>query len=301
MQNILITGANGLIGRRLSEDLQQSGYHVRWLIRKKDPRFTFPQFLWDPARGEIDCDAFDQLDAIIQLAGHPIASGLWTSSRKKQIVDSRLNSIQTLLKCLTHKKLHIPHIVQASATGFYGDQPGKILTEDSANPPKGFLSEDCHKWEAEALSLQSVCNKLTIVRTGLFLDHRGGIWPKLLLTKPIHFLSYPTPGLQMLSWIHYQDYQNAMRFVLEKGLVGPVNFTAPESNSVKNMIETVARLEKLSVIPGPPSWLLRLFLGEMSSLILDSQQVIPQKLLQAGFLFNYPNAQTAASDLIKSK
>lgn len=301
MQNILITGANGLIGRRLSEDLQQSGYHVRWLIRKKDPRFSYPQFIWNPDRLEMDNAAFYHLDAIIQLAGHPIASGLWTKSIKKQIVDSRLNSIRTLLKFLTHKKLHIPQIVQASAVGFYGDQPGKILTEDSANPPKGFLSEVCHKWEAEALSLQSVCKKLTIVRTGLFLDHQGGIWPKLLLTRPLHFLSYPASGHQMLSWIHYKDYQAAIRFVLEKGLVGPVNFTAPESNSVKNMIETVAGLEKLPVIPGPPAWLLRLFLGEMSSLILDSQQVIPQKLLQAGFLFNYPNAPSAVSDLIKRK
>lgn len=301
MQNILITGANGLIGRRLSEDLQQSGYQVRWLIRKRNPWISYQQFLWNPDRLEMDMAAFDHLDAIIQLAGHPIASGLWTSSRKKRILHSRLNSIQTLIKCLSQKQQRIPHIVQASAIGVYGHQPGQALTENSPTLTTGFLSEVSHKWESEAQSLHSVCQKLTIVRTGLFLDHKGGIWPKLLLTRPLHFLSYPAPGHQMLSWIHYKDYQAAIRFVLEKGLVGPVNFTAPESNSVKNMIETVAGLEKLPVIPGPPAWLLRLFLGEMSSLILDSQQVIPQKLLQAGFLFNYPNAPSAVSDLIKRK
>lgn len=300
MANILIAGANGLIGKEVSAFLHKQGHSIRWLVRHKSAEVAYPQFIWDPQHHQIDLDAFKSVEVIVNFSGSPIGSGRWTARRKREILDSRLQSIRLLSEAMTRSGIRVHQIIQASAIGYYGDRSDTAITEADAAGSHGFLCEVAKKWEAEAALFQPQTQILTIVRTGLYLSSHGGVWPKLIMTLPFRFISYFGDGNQIFSWIHSSDYVRAIDHLIENKISGPVNFTAPHPVSHKDLVLSIRKNYKCQLIPGPPKWFLKILLGEMSSLLLDSCHALPKVLQDSGFQFNHPRIDTAVQSLLRN-
>lgn len=299
MKKIIIAGGTGLIGRSLQTFLSKEGHEVAYLSRgtylgKKN------YYVWNPDRLIMDYLALKDKDVLIQLAGSNIGKGLWTNKKKQEILDSRLRAIQTLYLHLKKNELFIPHIIQASAIGYYGNAAAKILHENSPPGKEGFLAEVCKKWEAEAECLREFTDHLTIVRTGLYLDNKGGVWPKLIQSKAFRLLVYFGDGNQYYSWIHSSDYNRAISFILEKKLQGVFNLTAPNPVSNKNLLlEIDKQSNRKHFMMSIPASFIRILIGEQSQLVLDSNYVLPTRLLENGFEFIYPDLDKAVVELLK--
>ncbi|MBK8956745.1 MAG: TIGR01777 family protein [Saprospiraceae bacterium] len=300
MANILIAGANGLIGRSLSAYLSLQGHDIKWLVRRKSGNNNYLQFLWDPASGTLEKEAFDGIDVLINLAGSPIAAGRWTQKRKADILNSRIQSIQTLREGLDCISKRPTQIIQASAIGYYGHRPGERLTETGSPGSEGFLCQTTRQWESEANSLKAYTQTLTIVRTGLYLHPDGGVWPKLIMTLPFRILNYFGNGNQIYSWIHHEDYQRAIEHLIQYKIEGAVNLTAPNPVSNKELINAIKAHYPWKLVFSVPSILLQTALGEMSSLLLDSCNALPEKLVESSFQFQFHKIEHAVSALLKA-
>lgn len=299
MKKILIAGGSGLIGKGLSAFLYKEGNQLSCLSREQ-ANTDYPTYLWNPASLEMDAAAISGKDVIIQLAGSNIASGLWTKKRKQQIIDSRILAIQTLHAHLKKHGLYIPHIIQASAIGYYGNRGSEILDEQSYAATHGFLAEVCKIWESEAACLKEYCDRFTIIRTGLYLSTAGGIWPRMLYTHKYGFLVYFGTGLQYQSWIHHHDFNRAISHIIHHPLDPIVNLCTPNPVSNKNFILAIKRkLSKKSLLLRAPVHFLKCLPGGQSELVLDSTCAIPVVLRDGGFQFEFGHLDEAIDDLLK--
>ena len=297
MKRILIAGGSGLIGTCLSDFLASKNYQVSWLSRNASPQ-AFPTFYWNPDKMELDSKALQNQDVIINLAGSSIGEGRWTSDRKMQILNSRIASIKTLKQHLSTLNKKIPLLIQASAIGYYGNCGDQILNEDSNCCVPDFLSQTCARCEQEASQLKDFVEKMSIIRTGLYLNTKGGIWPKIIQTKALRFLNYFGSGEQYYSWIHELDYNRAIEFIIEQKLSGVFNFTSPHAIKNRKLVKTICKLSKDACICFPvPAFILKLILGEQVNLLLNSAKVYPQNLLNSGFTFSNDTFEKAVTTL----
>ncbi|HEX5625812.1 MAG TPA: TIGR01777 family oxidoreductase, partial [Saprospiraceae bacterium] len=249
--------------------------------------------------GSLDARALNEVDVLISLAGSSIGKGFWTISRKRDLRESRIRSIQTICETLSRKNLRIPMILQASAIGYYGDRGSEILTEKSAPENTGFLSDMAQDWEREAEAFMPFTEHLARLRTGLYLHPTGGLWPMLNLTARFGFLNYFGDGSAYYSWIHHEDYVRAIAFIIDHQLDGPINLTAPKPLPNKDLIKQAAMQYPHSKrVFGIPGFLIKMGMGEQAQLVLDSQRVLPQALLDKGFRFKYEQFEKAARKLI---
>lgn len=299
---ILIIGGSGLIGRALTEHLEHQGHEVSWLGRHANHTSHSKSFVWDLQARTYDSQAFQDVDIYINLAGSSISDGLWTAKRKLDILNSRIDAIQLLLKGL-HSSANRPQlIINGSAIGYYGSQPLAKLDESSSPGSNDILSKIVKKWEAKAEDLSSYTERLVIARTGLVLSNKGGLWTKLIMTKAIRLFNWFGNGHQMYSWIHIDDYCKAISFIItHQSLSGPVNLTSPHPSSQKNLMQSIrANLHSISFGFGIPVFVLKLFLGDLASMLMTDACVLPNKLLQQGFQFDYPSIDKAVQKLMKS-
>lgn len=298
MKKILVTGGSGLIGTSLSDFLTQEGHHISWLSRNSKPT-NYQSFLWNPTASEMDYAALKNKDVLIQLAGINIAGGLWTTKRKKVIIDSRVKAIETLYHHLKKHQLRIPHIIQASAIGFYGNRGLEVINEDSTAGKEGFLTEVCKIWESEASCLKEFTDCLSIIRTGLYLSPKGGIWPKMIQTKCFGFLVSFGDGSQYYSWIHHLDYNGAISKIINQQLRGIINLTAPNPVSNKDFISEINHQLSRKVFQfSVPAFALKLLLGELSQSVLSSAFVMPQVLIDNGYAFQFGKLDLAIKNLM---
>ncbi len=299
MKKIILSGGSGLIGRSLTSFLEAEGHQVRWLGRKH-LNDTQRSYFWEPQKKEIDANSLIGKDVLIQLAGTNIAGKRWTNKRKKDIINSRIQAIQILYDTLKKSKLRIPHIIQASAIGFYGNRGLEKLNEESSWSEGGFLAEVCKLCESEAECLKEFTDHFTIIRTGLYLSPAGGIWPELIQTRKFGFLVYFGDGSQIYSWIHYLDFNRAISWIINQQLSGIINMTAP--NPVNNKLfisEIQSQLNRAVIKIRVPGFVLNCLLGELSQLILYSDNVFPEVLKQNGFQFQFEYLEDAVKDLLK--
>ncbi|MBK7358016.1 MAG: TIGR01777 family protein [Saprospiraceae bacterium] len=297
MKRILIAGGSGLIGTCLSDFLASKNYQVSWLSRNASPQ-AFPTFYWNPEKMELDSKALQNLDVLINLSGSSIGEGRWTSNRKTQILNSRIASIKTLKQHLSTLNIKIPLLIQASAIGYYGNCGDQTLNEDSDCCEPDFLSQTCARWEQEATQLKDYVENMSIIRTGLYLNTSGGVWPKLIQTKALRFLNYFGSGEQYYSWIHAQDYNRAIEFIIQNNASGIFNFTSPHAVKNRNLVKTICKLSKDTCICLPvPAFILKLILGEQANLLLNSAKVYPQNLLNSGFTFSNDTFEKAVTTL----
>lgn len=301
---VLIVGGSGFIGQQLCQELLAVGHQVVVLSRNlAQTRATLQQKVevmgWDAFTVGKPKNSGEAFDCIINLAGESIGDGRWTQSRKDKILASRLGTTQAIVEFIKNQTIKPKVLINASAIGFYGPNQAEILTESS---PAGhdFLATVCKAWEGEANQAKQYGVRVVPVRIGVVLGN-GRALPRLLLPFKFYVGGHTGSGNQWFSWIHVQELVQIIRFLAEHDAIdGPVNATAPQPLKMRDFCTVLSRvLGKPSWLP-VPAFILRLALGEMADLVLNGQQVIPQKLLNAGYKFQYPTAEQALQEILKS-
>jgi uncharacterized protein len=302
--NILLTGATGFIGTALCRSLHDAGHTLRILTRNRERAKTiFPSasfFEWNPEQDSIDLQAFENLDAVINLAGETVAQR-WTKAAKQRMWDSRIKGTQSLMRHLAELPQKPSVIITASAIGYYGDRGEEVLYEESASG-EGFLPSLSQAWEQEFFAYQDQFARLAAVRIGIVLGPDGGALQKMLLPFRLGLGGPLGTGRQWMSWIHRDDLLNLFVKILnEQSLAGPINGVSPEPIRNSAFTKVLAKvLHRPAVLPAP-SFALNLLLGEMSKLLLDSQRVLPLKALEGGFKFRYNNLCMSLQNILDKK
>jgi uncharacterized protein (TIGR01777 family) len=301
---ILVTGATGLIGRALTRSLAGAGHSVIGLSRSpekaRDPAVA-EMHRWDPLSGPPPAEALKDVEAVIHLAGEPIAAHRWTQEQKRRIRDSRVISTRHLVGAIRAAEPAPSVFVSGSAVGFYGDT-GDNPVDERSPAGEGFLSEVCKEWEAEAEAAQSPGIRLALIRTGVVLSLDDGALKKMLPAFRLGVAGPLGSGRQWFPWIHIDDIVGIFEHAVSNGSVsGPVNGTAPEPVTNADFTRQLARvLHRPAFLPAP-GFALRLIMGEMADMLLTSQRVIPRAALDAGYGFKHPHLAGALEDLFGSR
>jgi uncharacterized protein (TIGR01777 family) len=290
-QRIAVTGASGLIGTALIGHLKSEGHTVQRLVRR--PVVSADEIQWDPAAGTVDLSALDGVDAVIHLAGANVGDKRWSKKYKAEILNSRLLGTTTIANAVNVVKPQV--FISSSAIGWYGETGNRAVTEED-RPGDDFLAAVCKEWEAAA---DLATNTRTVkIRTGLVLDPTGGALGKMLPLFRFGLGGKLGNGKQWWSWITLHDQIRAICHLLEKPVEGAVNLTAPNPATNQEFTSALARaLHRPAVFP-VPGIALKIALGGFSSEILGSKKVMPQKLMDSGFTFDYPHIAPALAKLV---
>ncbi len=300
-KTILLAGGSGLVGSRLLELIDYSKYSVHVLSRKKkSDTDDITYFTWDFKKMEGEEGALN-VDYIINLTGAGIADSRWTKARKELLISSRTNSAKLIKEGLEKTKHKPKAYISASAIGYYGDRGSEILSVDSP-VGSGFMAECCDLWEQSAHELEPLVDRLIINRIGIVLSTKGGALPKILMTKTVGVYNYFGSGSQYYSWIHIDDLCNIfLQNIEDTSMVGVYNGVSPKPLTNKEFtVEIKNTLGGLAALPAP-KFGLRLLLGEMADVVLNSNRVIPSRLLQTNFPYDYSDLGLAVKDLIARK
>ena len=304
---IIITGGTGLIGSKLVDGLAADQHDVLVLSRSPE-KYTFPKgakgVKWNGRTAEGWGDLVNETDAIINLAGENISGtdflpSRWTPQRKQRIRDSRVQAGKAIVAAVEAAANKPSLLIQSSAVGYYGPCGDEILTE---NAPAGsdFLAGICVDWEQSTQAVEGMGVKRSVIRTGIVLSMEGGALP--ITALPFRFfVGGPLGnGKQWWPWIHIDDEVRAIRFLLEnEGAHGLFNLSAPNPLTNRAFGKVIGQvLQRPSLIP-VPAFGLKLALGEVSTIVLDGQRAIPQRLEAAGFTFRFPDAKSALTNLLR--
>lgn len=302
MPTVLIGGGTGLIGSRLSERLEKKGYGVLHLSRRANPNGRFPAAHWDIETGTIDPEAVRQADYVINLAGAGIADKPWTEARKELIIESRTRTTALLRKSFTNNGHHPQAFVSSAAIGFYGDRGDTLLTEE-AQPGTGFLSESCVAWEKAIREVALTGVRTVGIRIGVVLSTQGGALEKMLLPLKVGVSTYFASGSQWYSWIHLDDLCDLFIHALENSaLAGFYNGVAPNPVRNKALAKMLLRASgKKGLVLPAPTFALRVAMGEMADVVLQSTRVSSEKTQRTGFQFQYPELEPALQDLLQRR
>lgn len=305
MEKVLITGASGLIGHRLTELLLLKDYTVNHLGRAQKPlnsnNKNVSHFCWDINKGEIDSKAFDGVSTIIHLAGTGVAEKPWTKTRKKEIIDSRTKSAGLIEAFLKKNRHTVKTFISASAVGYYGDCRDEIINEDK-KPATDFLAGVCKKWEAATINIGNLGIREVRCRIGIVLAKNGGALPQLIQTLPLGFVNYFAKSNLYYPWIHIDDVCGIMIHALEnKNMSGAYNTTAPSPMLMKDLMKEilVAKKSKALLLPAPP-FALKMVLGELSEMVLGSQRCSDEKIIAAGFRFKFDSINEAFTNIFSN-
>jgi uncharacterized protein (TIGR01777 family) len=255
--------------------------------------------VWDPVAGQLDAGA-DGADAVVHLAGASIADGRWTPARKRVLQESRIAATRHLVHALG-KLQHPPQVfVASSAIGFYGDRGDEELTEDSA-PGNDFLAQLTHDWEAESSRAKDFGARVVTPRFGIVLAKNGGALPRILLPFKLGAGGRIGSGRQWMSWIALRDAVGILIYALETPqLTGPANAVSPQPVRNAEFTKHLGHVLHRPTLFPTPGFALRLALGEMAdTLLLSSQRVLPKKLEQLGYEFQYPHLESALEAILR--
>ncbi|WP_369246083.1 TIGR01777 family oxidoreductase [Streptomyces sp. R41] len=288
---IAIAGASGMIGSALTRSLTSDGHEVVRLVRRA-PRAK-DEVQWDPQAQRIDAAGLIGCAAVVNLAGAGVASRRWTEAYKRTIRDSRVLGTATLAEAVASLDEPPRVFVNGSAIGFYGDT-GERAVDESAPPGDGFLPSLCVEWEEATGAAQEAGIRTAFARTGLVVARKGGAWGKLFPLFKAGVGGRMGNGRQYWSFVSLHDEVAAIRHVIDtESLSGPVNVTAPDPLTNREITEAMGRVLHRPTLFTTPAPLLRLALGDMAGDILGSQRVLPTRLLESGFTFAFPSIEGA--------
>jgi uncharacterized protein (TIGR01777 family) len=291
---VTITGGTGFIGRALARRLEARGDTVRLLSRTRGP------FIWDPLAGPPPAESLDNAGAVVHLSGETV-SQRWTSASKQRILLSRTLGTRNLVEGLRRLDRPPAVLIAASAVGFYGDRGNELLDETSA-PGTGFLPEVCQQWENASNSASAPGLRVVTKRTGVVLHPAGGALAKMLLPFKLGLGGRLGSGRQWMAWIHLDDMVESILYSIDnRNIAGPVNAVAPNPVPNREFIRLLARTLDRPAVMTVPAFALKLALGEMSEIVLGSQRVLPQVLLQSGYQFRFPHLDSALASLFQSR
>ena len=305
MGRIVITGGAGLIGRALAAELVASGYEVAILSRNPQRVGGLPPGVrlekWDGRTAQGWGYLADGAWAIVNLAGENLAGGRWTAAQKERIRQSRLRAGQAVVEAVRAAARKPAVVVQASGVGCYGPRGDEEVTEE-APPGADFLGRLAAEWEASTAPVEALGVRRAVIRSGVVLSLEGGALPRLALPFRF-FLGGPLgSGRQWTPWIHIADEVGAIRFLLEHGEArGPYNLAAPHPVTNRELARALGRvLHRPAWLPVPAP-ALQALLGEMSAVLLTGQRAVPKRLLEAGFVFRFPEIEAALQNLFVDK
>lgn len=295
---IAIAGGTGFVGKALVKDLVQKGHEVIVLTRKPSNgtgKFRYVQWLAEHSNPSSELEG---TDIFINLAGESINSGRWTDQRKKRILDSRLVAVRELLSIMTKMKRKPQAFINASAIGFYGTSQDKTFTEKDPGSGEDFLSKTVIEWEQEAAKAEELGVRTVFCRFGIILDKREGALSKMIFPYQAFIGGPMGSGKQWMSWIHIEDVVKGIEFVMENRKInGPVNFTAPAPVTMNEFSKSFAEVLRRPHWLPVPGFALRILLGEMSTLVIEGQRVLPNELLKHGYDFNYTELKIALKNI----
>jgi uncharacterized protein (TIGR01777 family) len=305
---IFVTGATGLVGRRLVADRRERGDHVVVLSRngaraREVLAAASVEGLevveGDPSAGGAWRQHLDGCDAVVHLAGAGVGDRRWRAAYKKVLVDSRVESTRQVASAIEAATRRPPVLVSASATGYYGACPDAV--DETASPGDDFLATLSSQWEQAAQTAAACGTRVVSARLGIVLDHRGGALAKMV---PLFRWMLGGPlgsGRQHMPWIHWRDVTGLIDLaVRDDRVTGPINLVAPEAVTGRAFARSVGR------VLGRPSWLpaprfgLRVAVGELADYMTMSQRVVPKKALELGYEFAFPELGLALADLLQN-
>ena len=295
---ILVTGGTGLIGGHLVPRLQELGHQVTVLTRRPDDarkKFNDRVILWNTLE---DKHNLDGIDAVINLAGEPIADKRWTTEQKDRLCQSRWRITQKLADLINASETPPSVLISGSATGYYGDLGEVVVTEEEP-PHNEFTHKLCARWEQIACEAQSDKTRVCLLRTGVVLAPKGGILAKMI---PPFRLGLGGPignGRQYLAWIHIDDMVNAILWLLDNDLRGPFNMVSPYPVRNEQFAHALGHALQRPAILRVPATVIRLLMGESSVLVLGGQRALPKRLEAAGFPFRWYDLEEALADVIR--
>ena len=291
-----MTGASGLIGAALVDNLRADGHEVVRLVRR--PARGRDERQWDPAAGTIADGALDEADAVVHLAGVGIGDHRWSEEHKAEVLASRVDGTRTVAEAVAATGRPMT-LLSASAVGWYGDT-GDEVTDESGAPGTGFLADVVRQWEASAAPAVDAGARVVFLRSGVVLSPDGGALGKVLPLFRLGLGGRLGSGRQWMSWIAMPDQLAAIRFLLEHDEVtGPVNLTAPEPARNRDYTRAVGRAVRRPALAVVPRTALRVALGGFADEgVLVSQRVVPTRLEQAGFTFTYDDVDAAVAALV---
>jgi hypothetical protein len=294
---ILVTGGTGFLGSHLCPLLLRHGHQLTVLSRRPESvgkRFGAGVEAW---RSLAQWQPADRFDAVINLAGEPIIDRPWTAARRQALLASRIGVTEQLVMAMQRAEHKPAVLLSGSAVGIYGDA-GTDPCPESHPAAHDFGAQLCSRWEQAALRAEALGVRVVLLRTGLVLHGRGGMLKKMRLPFRFGFGSRLGDGRQMMSWVHLQDYLNAVLFLLDGGQCrGAYNMTAPNPVSNAEFTQTLAKSVHRRAVLAAPAFLLKPLLGQRSVLLLGGQSAPPANLLRQGFRFQFPYLSDALKNI----
>lgn len=281
---VLISGASGLVGTELARQLEALGHQPIRLTRSSPKSDS--EVYWNPTQGELDPEVMESVDAVVNLAGATTGKIPWTKKYMREIVDSRINSTNTLVNAINQAKNKPKVLVSGSASGIYGDRGDELLDETSSKG-SGFLSDLALQWEEAAKKANT---RVALVRTTLVMSRKLGALGKLMPLLKLGIAGPLGTGKQWWAWISLEDEARAIIHLIEnESCSGPYNLTAPEPATCEQMIRELGRQLKRPTLLRVPGFAMRLLIGVAADeLLLCSQKMTSHRLTESGFSFKHP-------------
>lgn len=303
MAVILISGGTGLVGKALSKRLITEGHEVRILSRSPKSNDKIKSFYWNVEKNEIDEKAFEGVEHIVHLAGSGIADKRWTAARKKDIIDSRVNSMKLITDIVKKKNIQLKSFVGASAIGIYGTTTSEKIYTETDTGKDDFLTQSCSQWENSYQQIQTLSAKNCIVRIGVVLSKDGGALKRLLPLFQLGLGSSVGSGKQYMPWIHIDDLVSVFHEALfNTNYTGIYNAVSSEETTNQPFSKQLSKsLSKPFFLPNVPAFALKLVFGEMANVLLEGSRVSNQKLINNGFQFQFASLSKALMDIVSKK
>jgi uncharacterized protein len=299
--NVVISGTTGLIGSALCQLLKEKGFHVRKLVRHRPQSDSRHEIYWNPSSNFIETAALENTDILINLSGKNIADRRWTTTCKKAILESRIQSTKLISRALARLKKPPRLLINASALGFYGDRGDETIDEKS-KPGVSFLSNVCRQWETATAEAERAGISVIYLRSGIVLDSRGGILKKISPWYKAGLAGVLGSGNQYMSWICISDVVLAIEHIIySSNLRGPVNLVSPNPVTNKTFCHTLAKLlhRHCSLNISPVA--IRFLFGQLGEeLFLHGCKATPNKLLEDGYVFQHAYLEEALRFLLAS-
>lgn len=294
---ILVTGGTGLIGKQLCKALLAEGHELT--VFSRNPASV-------PAKCGAGVHAIGALgewftgqsfDAVVNLAGEPIADAPWTEVRKQILWDSRVTLTEELVRHIASAKHKPAVLLSGSAVGFYGNS-GENEMHESADAGNDFAAQMCKAWEDAARVAEPAGVRVCLLRTGLILSNEGGLLGRMLLPFKLGLGARLGDGMQWMSWVHIDDYvAMVLKLLHDAQASGPYNMTAPQPVTNAEFTAALAKALRRPALFAVPASLLKRAMGERACLLLEGQRVLPGKMTAAGYLFRFPNLTDALGNL----
>jgi uncharacterized protein len=297
---IAITGASGMIGRKLTTFLLAQGHQITAVTRiTTTDRQRIPLIVWDPALNYIEFEKLEGFDVIIHLAGANVGK-YWSPKYKKKILESRVLSTRFLCESLSKAVSKPKLLISASAIGFYGSHPPQEVLDENSSLGDGFLADVARQWEEETNILAQTGIRVVRMRLGLVLSKTGGAIAQMWLPFQMGIGGVMGNGRQMLSWVALDEIPHIVDHIIKSDQIsGAVNVVSPQPVSNAQFTKILGQVIRRPTVLPIPGFLIRLLFGEMGQhLLLEGACILPRRLQESGYQFRYADLKAALEKAI---